>query len=119
MVIKCGRCGKEIKEPNKENAKYIRNISDKRTWGVKYEPVFSVIDDSAGTKETFKSLEEAHRHAEKKIAGIRQRGEQLLGKDAKTHINNIRVVGEIQKTTAPKTLIVCPDCVHQDDEVIW
>ena len=68
MIMKCGRCGKEIDTPNKRNAKYIRNPQDQRTFGKNMVNKYSVIDDNDSSKEEFSKFKDASVRANEKFS---------------------------------------------------
>lgn len=107
MKIKCIRCGKEIESPNANNAKYITNINDTRTYGKdKVEQIVKAPLSEMRVSEIIKEL----KITLTKFLGLSEIFPDELGRR--------EVVREVEMER-PKTAIICLDCVQEDDEIIW
>lgn len=107
MKIKCVRCGTEIEKANIDNAKYIINHADKRTWGkdiietvipvpLKEERIEAILKEERITMEEF-----------------------LVSEDIYADEYGRRIITIEEEIEVPKTAIVCLNCLHKDDVVIW
>ena len=107
MKIKCIRCGKEIEGPNANNAKYIMNASDSRTFGKdKIEKIIKAPLSEMRISEIIKELKITLTH----FLGLSETFPDELGRR--------EVVREVE-IERPKTAIICIGCLQEDDEIIW
>ena len=128
MEIKCVRCGKGIENANRDNAKYIMNIRDKRTWGVdKKEKIIKVPLTSERIHDILKEKTAMQREF------IRdEKGEVIQIIEHPFTMNDFLKSTEIypdahgrrettieEEVEKPKTAIICLKCLEKDDIVIW
>lgn len=107
MKIRCVRCGKEIESPNANNAKYIINPNDMRTFGRdKVEKIIKAPLSEMRIGELLKQLKIALKDFLK------------LSEVFPDELGRREVVREVE-IERPKTAIVCAECVQEDDEIIW
>lgn len=107
MKIRCVRCGKEIESPNANNAKYIMNPNDTRTFGKdKVEKIIKAPLSEMRIGEIIKELKIALKDFLK------------LSEIFPDEYGRREVVREVE-IERPKTAIVCIDCLQEDDDIIW
>lgn len=128
MKIKCIRCGKEIGSPNANNAKYVINPNDQRTWGEDMKE--KIIKASLSEKRVQDILEEKTTEQREFIVDENGKVTKIIEHPFtmddflnSTEIypdeygrREVTIKEEIER---PKTAIVCLDCVQEDDEIIW
>lgn len=106
-MVKCVRCGKDLGHADASNAKYIMNANDRRTWGkVKVEKVVKAPLLEMRIDEIMKQLK------------IDLKAFLKFNKTFPDELGRREVVREV-KVEVPKTAIICLNCVHSDDKIIW
>ena len=128
MKIYCVRCGKEIESPNANNAKYIINKTDTRTWGkdikeriikvpLSEKRIQDIINEKSVVQREFITDEKGE--TIKFIEHPFTMSDFLKSSEIYPDEYGRREVTIEEEVERPKTAIVCLGCVQEDDETIW
>ena len=128
MKIKCVRCGKEIGSPDANNAKYIINLSDQRTWGKDMKEkiikaplsqgrILNILDEKTTAQREY--ITDEHGEVTKIIEHPFTMDDFLNSTEIYPDEYGRREVTIEEEVERPKTAIVCLNCVQEDDEIIW
>ena len=136
MKIKCVRCEKEIENANAENAKYVINTSDVRTFGfTDREKIINAPLSKIRVKDIMMKIEMIenissikHNHAEFNQSDIND----YINQQYEFKLSEFDKLEEIfpdeygrreviikEQIEVPKTAIICKDCLQEVDEIIW